>query len=61
MRWDDASQVCQQEGGHLVSIGSKNEERFISANLDKDKEWWTAGSRTSENNWIWENGNGGSL
>jgi len=55
LNWKDAENHCQEYGGHLASIHSKEENEFI-AGLDSDKLWLGGSDKTTEGSWVWSDG-----
>lgn len=52
--WDVAKEVCEERGGHLVTINDLKEQEIVS-NLIRDAELcWIGGKRTNEDGvWAW--------
>ena len=59
MTWTQAKKRCEDMGGHLVTITSRNEQEFVKnlviANGIKGF-YWTYAYRTKGNNWKWLTG-----
>ena len=54
--WHTAKQFCEQQGGHLVTIGSA-EENGVVQSLSGNQEVWAGGTDAgSESVWRWANG-----
>ena len=56
--WDDASDMCEKLGGHLVTITTSEEQGFINSQLlknCKNNTYWI-GSKYVKNEWIWVTG-----
>lgn len=61
--WDEAKALCEQMGGHLVTITSENEQKFLETNgltgrrwiglsLDVSRAWsWVTGEPFDYENW----------
>eukprot|EP00092_Neocalanus_flemingeri_P080451 GFUD01100354.1.p1 GENE.GFUD01100354.1~~GFUD01100354.1.p1 ORF type:complete len:211 (-),score=33.55 GFUD01100354.1:201-833(-) len=55
--WSEAEFRCQQEGGHLVSILSKQENEFINNTFFNQKNIWIgANDKLVEGLWTWSDG-----
>eukprot|EP00092_Neocalanus_flemingeri_P103047 GFUD01131827.1.p1 GENE.GFUD01131827.1~~GFUD01131827.1.p1 ORF type:complete len:228 (-),score=41.75 GFUD01131827.1:15-698(-) len=57
--WEDAELRCTQDGGHLASILSEEERKFIQDNLYINKyqtTWIGANDRAVEGVWVWTDG-----
>lgn len=54
--WDQAYKMCEELGGHLVTVTSKEENDFV-LNLSKDAGLnqliWLGGYANSDRNWFW--------
>ena len=55
LRWQDAENHCQAEGGHLASVHSAEENSFVSG-LDSDRMWLGGTDTTREGRWKWSDG-----
>jgi hypothetical protein len=63
--WTDAKAKCEEMGGHLVCIGSPQENFFVIALIESiigpgtlgtdDKKYWLGG-RVEDGKWTWVNG-----
>ena len=54
--WQKAEEFCQQKGGHLASIASKEEQEEL-VNLVGDRFFWLGGSDAQrEGQWTWNDG-----
>ena len=55
--WDNAEAYCETQGGHLVTITSKEEQSFITSLLDSASKncYWT-GAIKSDKKWTWVTG-----
>ena len=58
--WHEAEAHCVALGGHLVSVHSQEENRFVHdlrpANKIGSIGTWMGGSDTVENKWVWSDG-----
>ncbi|XP_051901715.1 brevican core protein-like isoform X2 [Pristis pectinata] len=54
--WEAAEESCRQDGGHLVSILSPEEQQFINDNF-KEYHWIGLNDKTIENDFQWSDGN----
>ncbi len=57
--WKEAFQFCQQQGGHLVTVNSKEEQEFINSILSSSthNRIWAGGLDTyTEGKWQWITG-----
>lgn len=71
--WQEAIYICNMKGGHLVTIGSYAENRFVKrlmkwgswtwiglTDQQKEGEWvWITGEPLTYTNWYWGEPNGG--
>ena len=58
MTWEEAEVYCEQNGGHLVCIGSEAENNFLSEWLDEENiDYVSIGytDREAEDEWVWLN------
>lgn len=53
--WADVIQQCNQQGGHLVTISSQEENDFVDP-MYVNHIWLGLTDEASEGNWVWENG-----
>lgn len=52
--WTNAQAGCENAGGHLLTIGSQEEQDFIMSILDEDcKPFYWLGGRKIDGNWQW--------
>ena len=59
MLWKDAQAFCEQYGGHLATIGSKEENDILTQLVKENKSFYTAIGFTDEGdegNWRWVTG-----
>lgn len=54
--WQNANQICQNNGGHLVSINSQEENYFLANILTLQSAWIGLSDFNSEGNFSWSNG-----
>lgn len=55
MKWQDAKAACEEMGGHLVTITSKAEQKFVYSllkNTDKNIYWIGLYKTGSSRNWV---------
>ena len=58
MTWEEAEVYCEQNGGHLVCIGSEAENNFLSEWLNEENmDYVSIGytDRETEDEWVWLN------
>ncbi len=58
MTWTQAKSFCEEQGGHLVTINSQQEQDFITDTILADAQrncYWTAGYLT-DGQWKWTTG-----
>ena len=54
MTWDQAKAACEEQGGHLVTITSAEEQQFIEALNNDNQSVWIGCERTEEaETWKW--------
>lgn len=58
MTWQDAVEYCENLGGHLVTITSEEEQKFITDFLAGKTMncYWMGGSETETDEWVWVTG-----
>ena len=57
--WAQAKAYCEKKGGHLVTITSSGENKFVASLIDKrgaEKVWLGASDATTEGTWKWVTG-----
>ena len=54
--WDKAKADCEAQGGHLVTISSKEENDFVSNLAGSDPIWIGLTDEIHEGSWQWING-----
>ena len=54
--WNEAKKACEEKGGHLVTITSKEEQEFINALNALNQRVWIGGTRKNAYNWTWVTG-----
>ena len=55
MKWNEAMQKCRQRGGHLVTITSSNEQKFVEKLINKQKRniYWIGLYKSGyTNHWV---------
>jgi hypothetical protein len=50
--WHLAKQRCEEMGGHLVCINSRNEEEFVQRHCGSNNTWIGASDEETEGTWI---------
>lgn len=58
MSWNDANEYCEKQGGHLVTIGSADEQNFVQK-IIKDQSrlnYWIGLYLNSSGQWEWIDG-----
>lgn len=59
LSWEEAKAACENMGGHLATITSEEEQRFIKSLIDnctKDYYWLGGTDRETEGVWKWVTG-----
>lgn len=57
LTFSEAKKKCQSLGGHLVTINSEKEQRFLSTKINVYNERvWIGGYRDNKDNWYWITG-----
>ena len=59
MNWDAAKRYCDALGGHLVTIDSEKEQKFLEQLLQTDgikNSYWLGGYKNSKKEWVWVTG-----
>ncbi len=57
MSWQDAREWSESVGGHLVCIGSEQEDSLVRSLVGPDRQYWLGFSdAASEGNWTWVTG-----
>ena len=54
-RWEDAKKACEELGGHLVTITTSEEQKFLEMLNSQRKVFWIGYERVSDDseNWQW--------
>lgn len=57
MIWSDAKRICEERGGHLVTITSEEEQNFVTSLIEEGKmnQYWLGGQR-SDKEYVWITG-----
>ena len=54
LNWTEASEFCESLGGHLVTITSEAEQKFVESLLQNhNKNFYWLGAYEDQNQWIW--------
>ncbi|SEL85387.1 Peptidase_C39 like family protein [Butyrivibrio sp. ob235] len=56
-KWDEAKEACEKEGGHLLTINSKEEQDFVQSLIEQKgtrNSYWLGGKRSENNSDRWE-------
>lgn len=56
LSWHDAKKACEQAGGHLVIVGSEEENRHIATLLAGRDAWIGCTDEAAEGIWLWVDG-----
>ncbi len=56
MTWEEAKTFCEQQGGHLVTISSEDEQSFLEDNCTGEKNLYWIGLQEIGDNWGWVTG-----
>ena len=57
LNWTEASEFCESLGGHLVTITSEAEQKFVESLLQNhNKNFYWLGAYEDQNQWIWVTG-----
>lgn len=56
MTWEEAKDFCEQQGGHLVTISSEEEQSFLKDNCTGEKNLYWIGLQEISDNWGWVTG-----
>lgn len=54
--WWDANDLCESQGGHLVTINSAREQDFVEkmiAHYGNKNNYWTGGYKDDDDIWCW--------
>ena len=54
--WEDAEQKCVEYGGHLTSIQSSEENKFVYDLSEKAVTWIGGNDLAAEGSWTWSDG-----
>ncbi|MHA2165214.1 MAG: C-type lectin domain-containing protein, partial [Candidatus Hodarchaeales archaeon] len=54
--WNKAKADCEAQGGHLVTISSKEENAFVSNLAGSENIWIGLTDEIHEGSWQWANG-----
>lgn len=53
MTWEEAKLFCEEQGGHLVTVNSLEEQRFLQENCTGEKNLYWIGLQEINNEWGW--------
>lgn len=53
MTWEEAKAFCEEQGGHLVTINSVEEQYFLQENCTGEKNLYWIGLQEINNEWMW--------
>lgn len=56
LTWEDAKAACEAKNGHLVTITSKSEQKFINKINANETRLWIGGFRDDDGKWKWVSG-----
>lgn len=57
MTWSGAKNECQQTGGYLVTVTSREEDQWVFSNVSRSEEiWMGATDEVTEGIWEWVTG-----
>uniref|UniRef100_A0A8C2SQ91 C-type lectin domain-containing protein n=1 Tax=Coturnix japonica TaxID=93934 RepID=A0A8C2SQ91_COTJA len=57
MNWEDAKEVCEDQGAHLVIVNSDQEQGFLKNNINGSNTYWLGlTDEETEGSWMWING-----
>lgn len=54
--WEDAKAACEKQNGHLATITSKSEQKFIDKLNKNETRLWIGGYRDDDGKWKWVSG-----
>ncbi|XP_068778765.1 hepatic lectin isoform X2 [Struthio camelus] len=62
MSWQDAKQICSDEGSHLVIVNTELEQKFLKDNINNSSTYWLGVTdELEEGTWRWVNGDPASI
>ena len=53
MTWEEAKLFCEEQGGHLVTVNSLEEQHFLQENCTGEKNLYWIGLQEINNEWGW--------
>lgn len=53
MSWDEAEKFCEDKGGHIVTITSEEEQKYVSGIISDDKYYWIDAEIIGNNDIKW--------
>ncbi|XP_062454337.1 C-type lectin domain family 17, member A-like [Rhea pennata] len=57
MSWEDARQICADQGSHLVVVNTDQEQNFLKDNINSSSTYWLGVTdKLEEGIWLWING-----
>ncbi|XP_010219245.1 PREDICTED: C-type lectin domain family 17, member A-like, partial [Tinamus guttatus] len=55
--WEEAEQICTDQGAHLVIVNTDQEQKFLKDNINNSSSYWLGLSdRQEEGTWLWVDG-----
>ncbi len=58
LSWSDAKRFCEEQGGHLVTISSRAEQKAVSTLIESGsrKQYWIGGCKAKSRHFTWVTG-----
>ncbi|XP_067170759.1 CD209 antigen-like protein A isoform X1 [Apteryx mantelli] len=62
LSWEDAKQICSDQGSHLVIVNTELEQKFLKDNINSSSTYWLGlTDKLEEGTWLWINGEPASI